>query len=664
MSNFSRALGLCLRRPFTLAAALACSVLVAGFWGANIGGVYPLMEVLLRNQSLPEWVESEIATCEQAIARADAEIDNLRSDLAHGDPAAVAQAEDKLFRQRQRRLSEAKALRNYQWAKPWVSQLPRRAFTSLLVVAGLLMLGTLLKSAFLMGSTILVERAVGLTMKTIRGEYFASALRLDLASLSENSTAEFTSRFTYDMETLTTALRNIFCRATVEPFKMLACLAGAAWFNWRLLLVCLLLVPVAAVLMQLLARSIKRANRRAMEQMSHLVAQLSESIEAVQIVKAFTMAQYERSRFKQRAIAFYRKSMRIIFYNALTKPVSETLGVGVISLALLTGGYLVLTQQTHLLGIRVSDRALTPEAFFTFFALLAGAADPARKIADIWGMIQPGWPAADRIFAIIDRPPAIADPEKPQQIALPHRAISMDNVAFRYGDGPMVLSGIDIEIPFGQSVAIVGANGCGKSTLSNLIPRFHDPVAGSVCIDGVDIRQLALDDLRGRIGLVSQQTHLFDDTVRANIRYGSLDATDEQVEQAARQAHAHEFIVNRLERGYETMVGAGGGKLSGGQRQRIALARAILREPEILILDEATSQVDIESEQLVHQALTRFIRGRTAIMITHRLSTLALADRIIVMEMGQIVDQGTHAELISRCEQYQRLHDVEFRKSA
>ncbi len=227
-----------------------------------------------------------------------------------------------------------------------------------------------------------------------------------------------------------------------------------------------------------------------------------------------------------------------------------------------------------------------------------------------------------------------------------------------------MLEEIDLRIPFGETLAIVGPNGCGKSTLVNLIPRFYDPRQGRCTLDGIDLRDVRLRDLRSQIGLVTQETLLFDDTVYNNIRYGSPHATREQVIEAAQQAHAHRFIESKLENGYETIVGPQGSLLSGGQRQRIALARAILRDPPILILDEATSQVDLESEQLIHKVLEQFVRNRTTFIITHRLSTLALADRIVVMNAGRIVDVGTHEQLLRRCDLYRRLHDIQFKEIA
>jgi ATP-binding cassette subfamily B protein/subfamily B ATP-binding cassette protein MsbA len=384
----------------------------------------------------------------------------------------------------------------------------------------------------------------------------------------------------------------------------------------------------------------------------------------MQTVKAFTMEQYERGRFRKVSRECLRKAMKIMFYDSLSKPATEILGMAVVFTALIGGAYLVLNQETHILGLKMCDRPLSIPALLCFYGLLIGTSDPARKLSDVFNNIQGSIAASDRVFAMLDRKPTIADPSDPLPVPRHHRNLIFDHVHFHYHPDQPTLCDIDLRIPAGETLCIVGPNGCGKTTLINLLPRFHDPVSGAVKLDDVDLRQLRLRDLRRIVGMVTQQTLLFDDTVYNNIRYGSMSATRDEVIAAATKAHAHRFIEEKLERGYDTIVGPGGNRLSGGQRQRIALARTILRDPEILILDEATSQIDIESEQQIHQALQEFVCDRTAIIITHRLSTLELADRILVLDKGRVADIGSHDQLICRCEIYRRLHDVHLRQTA
>jgi ATP-binding cassette subfamily B protein/subfamily B ATP-binding cassette protein MsbA len=401
-----------------------------------------------------------------------------------------------------------------------------------------------------------------------------------------------------------------------------------------------------------------------MEQMADLYHRITETFTGIQTVRAFTMEQFERNRFHLSAKEMYRKAMKSVLYGSLTKPITELLGIGVISLALVVGAHLLVSQETHVFGIRMCNRPLDLGSLLLFYSLLVGVSEPARKLTEIFSSVQAGVAAADRVYAMLDREPTITDPREPRTVAQPHRHLVLENVGFHYYEQQPVLCDIHLRVEYGETLAIVGPNGCGKTTLINLLPRFYDPVSGSIRLDDVDLREMRLRDLRSRIGLVTQQTHLFHDTILNNIRYGSPRASDEQVKEAARKAHAHRFIVERLSDGYATHTGQGGNRLSGGQRQRIALARAILRDPEILILDEATSEIDLESEQLIHQALKEFVQGRTAIIISHRLSTLSLAHRILVMDSGRIVDVGTHDQLLSRCALYRRLHEIHLRQSA
>ena len=332
----------------------------------------------------------------------------------------------------------------------------------------------------------------------------------------------------------------------------------------------------------------------------------------------------------------------------------------IIFLAMLAGASLVLGGHTDLLGIPLSSRPLNLESLVLFFGLLTGAADPARKLSDVFTQLQAGAAAADRIYSLLDREPSVRDPEHPQILPRHSKEIVFEGVHFAYQPKYPVLRNINLRIRFGETLAVVGPSGCGKSTLANLIPRFADPTQGEIRLDEIAITDVRVRDLRRQIGLVTQDPLLFDDTVFNNIRYGSPRATAEEVIDAAKQAHAHRFIESELPHGYDTIVGPMGSQLSGGQRQRISLARAILRNPSILILDEATSQVDLESEKLIQKVLEKFVRGRTVVIITHRLSALVLADRIAIMQDGRILDIGTHNELIARCDLYRRLYEIQF----
>ncbi|HJS06055.1 MAG TPA: ABC transporter ATP-binding protein [Pirellulales bacterium] len=668
MKNFGRTLRLVLRYPGTLAASAVCAILVALLWGANIGGMYPIVEIIFgdqKGQTLQTWIDKEIAKEQATLAAIDWRIAALRAQLREAAPGMRGELEAQLAREHADREISEKILARRQWLRPYIyDYLPHGAFQTIVLIVVLVVIGTLLKDVFLVLDAILVDRLTNLTAMELRKKFFRRTLRMELASFSANRTAELTARFTADMDSLHGGIQTLLGRAVREPLKMLACFVGAGWVCWRLLLVSLLVAPAIGYLISRLASSLKRANRRAMEEITQLYSILGETFENIKIVKAFTSERQERRRFHRNSKEIYRRAMKIARYDALVHPLSEMLGVSAISLCILCGAYLVLNQETHLLGIKMSDRPLSWGELLLFYGLLVGATDPARKLSDVFNRLQRAVAASDRIYQMLDREPAIRNAPNPRPLARHHREIVFRDVAFSYTPAVQVLDRINLRIGYGGTIAVVGPNGCGKSTLASLIPRFFDVTAGTVEIDGVDVRQVRLRDLRRQIGIVTQEALLFDDTVYNNIRYGSPHATREEIVEAARQAHAHRFIEQKLERGYETIVGAAGGRLSGGQRQRVALARAMLRNPAILILDEATSQIDIESEQLIHRALEQFVRDRTAILITHRLATLDLADRILVMQAGGVHDIGTHHELISRCELYRRIYQFQFRESA
>lgn len=654
MKNLFRAIRITFQYPVTLVAAVICSFLVAGLWGANIGAVYPIVEVVFQNKSMKQWVEEEIADLKQNIADLQA-----KRELVEAQNVVELSAIDNQIS------AEEQSLAQRQWAQPYiVAYMPEDPFTTLGYVVVFLLVGTSVKVIFLAAHMLLVERLGQKASLELRTKTFSHMLDLELASHKSEHSSSITTRIASDTFTISAAITTLFGKTMREPMKMTACLIGAAFISWRLLAVSLLITPVALYLLYLLAKSIKRANRRTMEELQRVFARLSETFQAVAVVKAFTMEQAEKNRFVQTAQQLYTRTMKVAWYSSLVRFNNELLGVGVFCLAILAGGYLVLNQETHLLGIKITERPLSFGAIMLFYAFLLGVSDPIRKLADVYNQLQAGAASADRIFPLLDRQPTVVDVANPKPAPAFENDIEFCDVKFSYQVDEQVLRGVDLKIQAGETVAIVGPNGCGKSTLVNLLPRFYDVDSGCINIDGVDIRQLALSDLRGAMSVVTQQTTLFDESVIDNIRYGSPEATDLQVVAAAKKAHAHGFIESKLENGYDTIVGEKGENLSGGQRQRIALARAILRDARLLILDEATSQIDPESEQLIHQALADFVADRTAIMITHRLTTLDLADRIVVMESGLIVDVGTHAELNERCETYQRLYQSGFHKSA
>jgi ATP-binding cassette subfamily B protein/subfamily B ATP-binding cassette protein MsbA len=661
MKNFGRVVRLALRHRWTFVGSILCALMVAVLWGGNITVVYPFVKVAFQGDSFQGELDAKIDHGIREVAARTATILELQGRRAGSPPGQREEIDAQL------RLAESELGWEVFWLE-WFVQfrpyciryLPQDAFKTLALLIGLLLFGTILKSLFVIANSVLVGRLAQLGTFELRNLFYRRTLRMDLATFTGEGTADLMSRFTHDMTNTAGGLNVLFGKLVREPLKMVFCLTAAAVICWPLLLFSLAILPLAALLIRWLARTLKRVNRRAMEEMAQLYSTLQETFRGVKVVKAFTMEPNERKRFHSNAKEYYKRSMKIVRYDALSHPTTELTGMLIICVALLAGAYLAVQGKTHLAGIPLGPWPLTPELLALFYAFLAGAADPGRKLSDVFTALQRAAAASDRIYAMLDREPAVREPACPRPLARHQKHLVFENVDFAYTPGRPVLQGIDLSITFGETIAIVGPSGCGKSTLASLIPRFAEPAAGSIRLDGVPLDEVRLRDLRSQIGLVTQEPFLFDDTVFNNIRYGSLGATREQVVEAATQAHAHRFIEQELSQGYDSPVGPMGGQLSGGQRQRIALARAILRDPAILILDEATSQIDLESERLIQSALDKFVRGRTAVIITHRLGVLSLADRIVAMEEGRILDVGSHDELAARCPSYRRLYQIEF----
>ena len=646
MNNLMRAIRLALRYKYSLIASITCSAMVAIFWGANITAVYPFVQIVFQDQTLHTWVDKEIETSRLELAKVEKPTADSNSTLAPADRAAAE-----------------KQLKRLQTLKTYTDRYaPRDAFQTLLFIVGFLLIGTIIKCIFRIASQVLISRVAGRTTADLRAAFLKTLLS-DRGNSCE-STSDAAVRIGGDMNSIGTAVQILFGRSIQEPLKMLACLSGAAMLNWRLLAFSLLTTPFAIILLLALARSIRGASLRAWDQTRRLMGHMMQTFQGLHIVKAYNMENHERRRFWDHTLQVYREQQKISFFNALLRANNEILGIAILCVSAIAGGWLVLNKQTSLMGIPLATRPPDFGQIMLFFAFLIGCTDPLRKIADVYGSLQGGAAAADRIMPFIESSQIQLGDTNSVRIDDARKSITFENVHFYYSEQKPVLRGVSFQIHCGETLAIVGPNGCGKSTLVNLLLGFVHPSEGRILLGTTDLNNIRTKDFRRRVSLVTQKPILFNETVQDNIRYGSRSATAAEVVDAAKKAHAHQFIQKQLDNEYETMCGDGGKRLSGGQQQRLTLARAIIRNPDILILDEAASQIDPNSERLIRESLRAFVCNRTTVIISHRMSTLELADRIMVMDLGQIVDIGTHDELLQRCIVYQSLCQTQLRKSA
>jgi ABC-type multidrug transport system fused ATPase/permease subunit len=555
-------------------------------------------------------------------------------------------------------------LRRCQLAQPYVNRyLPGNPFTALVLLIGLVMVGVALKGFFMFLQEVLVADVMQLTLFRIRNHFFLRTTNLDLASFSDQGSSELMARFTNDMDSFGQGLNTLMSKLIREPMRIATCLGSALLFNWRLTLLTLILVPISAATTYRVGKIMKRAVRRSLESMSTIYKILQESFQGIKVVKAFATERVERRRFFVETKNLYKKSVRVAMIDAMSDPVLEMLTLTTVAIALLAGSYLVLNRTEFLnLGIFRLQLAAQPMAIqdlLTLYAWLAGVSDPIRKLANVHSKIQRASAAADRICALMDRTPQIIDRKHAPSLARHRQTVEFDRIGFSYRPDTPVLNGVSLTVRHGETIALVGPNGCGKTTLLNLLPRFWDVDSGAIRIDGRDIREVPLRSLRRQIGIVLQETILFQDTVANNVAYGDPHAGRDDIIRAAERAYAHQFIMS-LPQGYDTMIGERGLGLSGGQRQRIALARAMLRDPAILILDEATSAVDIQDEVLIRKAIEEFSRGRTTFLISHNLASIQFADRIVLLNAGRVEAVGTDQELKRTSILYRRLHEIHY----
>jgi subfamily B ATP-binding cassette protein MsbA len=478
-------------------------------------------------------------------------------------------------------------------------------------------------------------------------DMFRGVIQQPMGFFEMTASGEILSRFANDAFTVAQGLMDVFIKLMREPFKAVAFMAIAVSVDpWLALIGACVLPPVFYVLI-LIGKRMRRSMRKSLERIATMVSAISETIRGVLIVKGYNMEEYETKRVDMEVERLQRYLRRLIRLDATAGPVTEFMMVLGAVIFVMISGY------------RVSQGSLDLAGVTQLYLSLLLMFDPLRKLSSVNNILQKSAASAERVFEFIDLKPTIVEAPNPIELPRFSGTIRFDGVRFSYDSKAEVLKGIDLEIRKGEVVAIVGSSGAGKSTLVKLLPRFYDVSSGSISIDGVDIRQASFASLREKISIVTQDTILFDDSIRNNIAYGQNEYTDERIREAAGAAHALEFI-EKLEERFDAVIGESGCTLSGGQRQRLAIARAIIKDPAILILDEATSSLDSESERLIQDALDRFVAGRTAIIIAHRLSTVQRADRILVMDDGRIVEQGTHQELLAHGGIYSRLHAIQF----
>ena len=506
----------------------------------------------------------------------------------------------------------------------------------------------LLKNVFLYLKNITLTIVQFRLITELRNKLYIHFHKLSLSFFNQHKSGELTSIVVNDVANMRQALTIGFQRIFVEPINIIAFTALLFIISWKLALIAITIIPLAGLVIVNISRSIRRKSRRTAVKIAGITNILTETLTSMRVVKAFAMEDYEVDRFSNETRNYYNLIFRRARLRSLAPPITETMGV-IIGVALLwVGGTEVLNAQ-----------GLTSEDFIRFILIMFSGLQPIRSLSNVFAEIQVGAASAERVFVILDNPPTIVDEFDAVIIDTFEDKIQINDVSFKYESDDTVLKNISFEIEKGSAVALVGSSGSGKSTLADLIPRFYDVNQGAIEIDGQDIRHVTLNSLRRLMGIVTQETILFNDTIKANIAYGQKDVDDKQVIAAATAANALEFI-EEFPEGLDTVIGEKGVKLSGGQRQRLAIARAIMKNPPILILDEATSALDTESERLVQEALETLMTDRTVLVIAHRLSTVTNADKIIVMEKGLIKEMGTHDELIQKNGLYSNLYNVQF----
>ena len=521
---------------------------------------------------------------------------------------------------------------------------PHRALINVIVV---ILTAVVLKNLFVWASGQLGARLQEYVTRDLRNALYSHLQRLPLGYFVRVKTGDILARVLNDTQQTKQVITQAVTQSVQSVANVLVAVATMIYMSWQLFLLAAVVAPLLIVILQPMLRRLRRGHRKLSNQYGEMTAVVQESVSGIRLVKSFAGEAYEEARFREESSRYARGMVRVTRLSVLAQPVTETLGM-FIAVAILW------------VGARMEDSgAIDGATLVAFLLLVMRTLQPLKQLSQVPATAQQSLSAAERVFEVLDSPTEASLDRGKITTAKFERALEFERVSFAYEQEP-VLSDVSLVAAKGEVVALVGASGAGKSTLVDLIPRFYEPTSGRILVDGVDTRQIALPALRSRIAIVSQDTVLFNDTVRNNLAYGAGSKySQEAIEAAARAANAHTFI-SELPNGYDTILGERGMRLSGGQRQRLSIARALLVDPPILILDEATSALDTESERLVQEAIDRLLEGRTVFVIAHRLSTVAHADQILVLDRGRVVEHGTHSALLARRGHYHRLHAMQF----
>jgi ABC-type multidrug transport system fused ATPase/permease subunit len=684
--------------------ALACVVFVALTYSLNIIALLPIIKVIAGEQSLPTWIHESIAEHRLGVDLTQNPdgtvlIDRLESGSAL---AGKAEGQDVLAGINGQRAPGGEILQvlayaagepvrlmlihsagaepvevaaglkpvpfRYRVGRKVVSWLPPgetnrdKMMTLGIVVGGVLVLGLFGGVCRFFGE-YLIAMVAGFTVVALRRRMFDRVLKLSVSHFAMHGVSDTISRFVQDSQDIYRGLNFVFAKSLREPLKALFVFITALIIDWRITLIAVIGAPLTGLLIRKFGKLIRKANRRLLEHYGKMLAALSGALSGIRVVKGYAMERYERRHLYSVDLQMFKEQLRISRIEAMSSPMFEMIGRIAATVAILYFSHLML------------EGSMTFSKFATLGACMAGIFDPVRKMSSFYNRMQRANAALDRVFEVIDMPAQEADDRvKPRLPALQDK-IEFRDIVFTYpGTDRPALDGINLVVRRGERVAFVGPNGSGKTTLLSVLMRFFDPDSGQLLFDGNDVRNYTHSSLRSQVSLITQDTVIFANTIANNIAYGDgqllrrivlskrhpdgwydLEAQERRIVDAAKAAYADEFIREKPQ-GYDTMVGEQGASLSGGQKQRLAIARAILRNAPIFIFDEATSQIDAESEHHIHDAVEKFLEGRTALIIAHRFSTILQADRIVVMDHGRIIDSGPHAELIKRCALYKSLY--------